>query len=109
MNCECNCVGKSQHGSMSTFGIMYASYPLVLDAFIPLAYWNGLVSGVIRSVVVWPKTYEISHCNRIRDSTREVPCFSLGIGCTMCLNFSLFLYVSMLGLDVCFPISVLSK
>ena len=36
-------------------GIRYASYPLVLDVFISLAYWNGLVSGVILSIVVHPK------------------------------------------------------
>ena len=34
------------------FGIRYASYPLVLDVFIALAYWKGLISGVIQSVVV---------------------------------------------------------
>ena len=36
-------------------GIKYASYPLVLDGFISLAYWNGLISGVIHSIVVNPK------------------------------------------------------
>ena len=36
-------------------GIRYASYPLVLDVFISLAYWNGLISGVIQSIVVYPK------------------------------------------------------
>ena len=34
--------------------IRYASYPLLLDAFISLAYWNGLIFGVIQSVVVHP-------------------------------------------------------
>ena len=28
-------------------GIRYDSYPLVLDVFIALAYWKGLISGVI--------------------------------------------------------------
>ena len=37
------------------FEIRYASYPLMLDAFISLAYWNGLIYGVIQSVVVHPK------------------------------------------------------
>ena len=35
--------------------IRYASYPLVLDVFISLVYWNGLISGVIQYVVVHPK------------------------------------------------------
>ena len=35
--------------------IRYNSYPLVLDAFISLVYWNGLISGVIQSIVVHPK------------------------------------------------------
>ena len=35
--------------------IRYDSYPLVLDVFISLAYWNGLISGVIQFVVVYPK------------------------------------------------------
>ena len=34
--------------------IRYASYPLLLDAFISLAYWNGLISGLIQFVVVHP-------------------------------------------------------
>ena len=34
--------------------IRYDSYPLVLDVFIALAYWKGLFSGVIQSVVVHP-------------------------------------------------------
>ena len=36
-------------------GIRYNSYPLVLDVFITLAYWKGLISGVIQFVVVHPK------------------------------------------------------
>ena len=43
--------------------IRYVSYPLVLAAFISLAYWNGLISGVIQSIVVYPKPWEISLCN----------------------------------------------
>ena len=35
--------------------IRYASYSLVLDEFISLAHWIGLISGVIQSVVVHPK------------------------------------------------------
>ena len=38
-----------------SFGIRYVSYPLVLDLFISLVYWNGLIFGVIQSVVVYPK------------------------------------------------------
>ena len=34
------------------YGIRYASHPLVLDVFISLVYWKGLISGVILSVVV---------------------------------------------------------
>ena len=30
----------------------YDSYPLVLDVFISLAYWKGLISSVILSFVV---------------------------------------------------------
>ena len=36
------------------YRIRYASYPSVLDAFISLAYWNELISGVIQSVLVYP-------------------------------------------------------
>ena len=54
--------------------IRYASYTLVLDVFIALAYWRkGLIYGVIQSVVVHPKPKEFSLRNRIGDSTREVP------------------------------------
>ena len=35
--------------------IKYVLYPLLLEAFVSLAYWNGLISGVIQSVVVYPK------------------------------------------------------
>ena len=35
-------------------GIRYDSYPLVFDVFINLAYWLGLISSVIQSVVVPP-------------------------------------------------------
>ena len=35
--------------------IMYDSCPLVLDGFISLVYWKGLIFGVIQSVVVHPK------------------------------------------------------
>ena len=40
--------------------IRYDSYPLVLDAFISLVYWNGLIFGVIQSIVVHPKPQEFS-------------------------------------------------
>ena len=36
-------------------GIIYDSYPLVLDVFLALAYWEGLISGVIYSILVHPK------------------------------------------------------
>ena len=67
-------------------GIRYASYHLMFDVFISLTYWNGLISGVTQFVVFCPKPYEVSLCNKIGDSVGEVPCFSLGFGCTMCLN-----------------------
>ena len=35
--------------------IRYDSYPLVLDVFIALEYWKGLISSDIQSVVVHPK------------------------------------------------------
>ena len=35
--------------------IRYDSYPLVLDVFIALSYWKGLISDVIQSVLVHPK------------------------------------------------------
>ena len=35
--------------------IRYTLYPLVLDALISLAYWNGLIFGVIEYVVVYPR------------------------------------------------------
>ena len=44
--------------------IRYASYPLVLDVFISLAYWNGLFYGVTQSVLVHPKPHEVSLRNR---------------------------------------------
>ena len=40
------------------FGISYASYPLVLDVFISLAYWNGLIYGVIQYVVVYCEKFK---------------------------------------------------
>ena len=35
-------------------GTRYDSYPLVLDDFIALPYWKGLISRVILSVLVPP-------------------------------------------------------
>ena len=86
------------------FGIRYASYPLVLDVFISLAYWKGLIYGVIQYVVVHPKPQEVSLHNKIGNHTKEVPYFSLGSRGTMCLIFltcSMFLPVSVLHLVVC--------
>ena len=59
-------------------GIRHASYHLVLDGYISLAYWNRLISGVIQFVVVHPKPYKFSLRNKIGDSAGEVPCFFFG-------------------------------
>ena len=39
-------------------GIRCVQYPLVLALFISIAYGNGLISGVILFVVVYPNPYE---------------------------------------------------
>ena len=49
-------------------------------SFISLAYWNGLIYGVIQSVLVHPNPWEVSLRNRIGDSIGEVLCFLFG-GC----------------------------
>ena len=63
-NCEYKCVEKLNGDLHQPSVIRYASYPLVLDAFISLAYWNGLVYGVTQSVLVHPKPHEVSLRNR---------------------------------------------
>ena len=48
-------------------GIRYDSYPLVLDVFIYLEYWNGLIYRVIKSIVVFPNQQEVSLCKKYID------------------------------------------
>ena len=62
-----------------------------------------MISAVILFVVVPQSTRSFLH-NRIGDSTRDVPCLSLGFGGTMCLillTCSLFLPVSVSHVIVC--------
>ena len=68
---------------------------LVLDIWFLLHIGKGLISAITLSVVV-PQAIGSSLCNIIGDRTRDVPCFYLGFGGTMCLIFltcSLFLLV----------------
>ena len=46
--------------------IRYTSYPLVLDAFISLAYWNGLI--LVSFSLLWTEETRI----RIRKKQEEV-------------------------------------
>ena len=53
--------------------------PLVFDVLFLLHIGKGLISVVSLSVVV-PQAIGISLCNKISDSTGEVPCICLGLG-----------------------------
>ena len=67
--------------------------PLVLDVFISIAYWKGLISGVKLSIGV-PEAIGISLCNRIGDSAGEflvVDLWGLVSWHSMYLNCSLSL------------------
>ena len=65
-------------------GIRYLSRSFSVRCLVSLAYREGLIFGVKLSVVV-PQAIGISLRNRIGASARDVPCFSLGFGGTMCL------------------------
>ena len=96
-------VGKINRDLLQPSGIRYEFWSFSVRYLIFLAYWKGLISGVKLSVVV-PQAIGISLCNRIGDSTRDVPYFYLGFADTMGLIFltcSLFLLVSMLHFIVC--------
>ena len=73
------------------------------DTLFLLHIGKGLISAVTLSIVV-PQSIGSFLRNRIGDSTGDVPCFSLGIGGTMCLillTCSLFLLVSIFHFIVC--------
>ena len=77
--------------------------PFVLDVLFLLHIRKGLISMVTLSIVV-PQAIGSFLRNIIGDHTRDVPCFYLGFGGTMCsifLTFSLFLLVFMLHFIVC--------
>ena len=83
--------------------IRYVSRSFCVRCLVSLAYRKELISGVKLSVVV-PRAIGISLCNRIGDSTGDVPCFYLEFGGIMCLIFltcSLFLLVYVLNFIVC--------
>ena len=77
--------------------------PLVLDIWFLLHMGKNLFMWLL-CLLWYPKPLGIFLHNRIGDHTRDVPCFSLGFGGTMCLIFltcSLFVFVSLLHFIVC--------
>ena len=81
-----------------TSGIRYVSRSFSVRYLVSLAYGKGLIYAITLSVVV-PQAIRSFLCNRIGDHTGDVPCLSLGFGCTMCLillTCSLFLLVYVL-------------
>ena len=65
----------------------------MLYLFNALTYWEILISGVILFVVVPPSHRKfLSIIELATPMGRFLVVFSLGIGYTMCLNFSLFIY-----------------
>ena len=96
-------VGKLNEDLHQPSGIRYESRSFSVRCLVSLAYMEGLIFGVKLSVVV-PQAIGISLRNRIGDSTRDVPCLSLGFGGKMCLillTCSLFLHVSVSHFIVC--------
>ena len=95
---------KAQRGSTATVQNKVCSRSFSVRCCISLAYWEGIDFCGVSVYCVTPQAIRIFLCNRIGDSTGDVPCFSLGFGGTMCLillTCSLFLPVYVTHFIVC--------
>ena len=89
---------------LQLFGIGYAFYPLLLALFISIAYGNGLISGIILFVVVYPNPYEAFSVTKL--TTPLGTFLFVGVWVHDVLEF-LFVYVSCS--EVCYPIGIMLK
>ena len=71
-------VGKLNGDLLQPSRIRYEVWSFSVRYLISIAYWKVLIFRVKLSVVV-PQAIGISLCNRIGNSTGDVPCFYLGV------------------------------